>query len=183
MAEVVQEKPYGAITIADIVRAAGVSKRSFYEHFDGKEACFLALYAAASASALRTLRDSLTTGQSWEHQIEQGLRAYLGHLAAGPGLLRALFVDIHFLGAAGAQARRAVMQSMASFLLETVNDPVSTRAPWMTPTRAMAAVGAINELVLMAIESDQVAALSDLTPAASDIVRLLTQVPLASTVT
>ncbi|MEZ5700921.1 MAG: helix-turn-helix domain-containing protein [Burkholderiaceae bacterium] len=47
MAAVVQAS--GAITIADVVREAGVSKRSFYEHFESKEACFLALYAAASA--------------------------------------------------------------------------------------------------------------------------------------
>lgn len=52
MADAVQEKAYGAITIADIVRAAGVSKRSFYEHFESKKACFLALYAAASRIGL-----------------------------------------------------------------------------------------------------------------------------------
>jgi AcrR family transcriptional regulator len=184
MAEVVQDKAYGAITIADIVRAAGVSKRSFYEHFDSKEACFLALYAAASASATRTLRESLAPDQAWENQVEQGLHAYFEHLAAGPGLLRALFIDIHFLGEAGALARREVMLGLANFMLETVNGPQgTTRAPLLSPTLAMAAVGGINELILLAIEGDQVAQLPHLTQASSDLVRLLTQVPLAPSAT
>ena len=179
MAEVVQEKAYGAITIADIVRAAGVSKRSFYEHFESKEACFLALYAAASASALRILQEALDPNRPWEQQIERGLRAYFEHLAAGPGLLRALFVDIHFLGEAGAKARREVMLGLACFMEETVNGGRgSGSAPLLTPTRAVAVVGAINELVLLAIEANEVAQLPDLTEASSDLVRLLTQVPL-----
>ena len=179
MAAVVQEKAYGAITIADVVRAAGVSKRSFYEHFESKEACFIALYAAASASALRTLRETHDPGQAWEHQIERSLRAYFEHLAAGPGLLRALFVDIHFLGEAGARARREVMRSLADFMLETVNRQIpSGQPPRLNPVRAMAAVGAVNELVLLAIESNRLDQLADLTQESSDLVRLLAQVPL-----
>ncbi len=179
MAAVVQEKAYGAITIADVVREAGVSKRSFYEHFSSKEACFLALYAAASASALRTLRDTLDPAQPWEHQIERGLRAYFEHLAAGPGLLRALFVDIHFLGDAGALARREVMRSLADFMLDTVNGQTAQgQPPRLNPIRAMAAVGAVNELVLVAIESRRVDRLAELTQDSSDLVRLMAQVPL-----
>ena len=179
MAEAVQTKAYVAITISDVVSAAGVSKRSFYEHFESKEACFLALYAAASASALRTLQEALESDRPWDQQIEQGLGAYFEHLAAGGGLLRALFIDIHFLGDAGAAARRAVMQALADFVLETVNGPVSNQ-PVLTPTLAMAVVGAINELILLAIEANQVEQLPNLTQASSDLVRLLTQVPLVS---
>src|SRR3990167_1507133 len=46
MAGVSASKGVAAATIADIVREAGVSKRTFYEHFDRKDACFLALPAA-----------------------------------------------------------------------------------------------------------------------------------------
>lgn len=170
MAEVVQQKAYVTITIADIVQAAGVSKRSFYEHFDGKEACFLALYRAASASALRTLKDAVTPNLPWQFQIERGLGAYLSHLAQGPGLVRALFIDIHFLGQAGAEARRAVMQALANFMVEAIDGQTAV----LSPSLAMAAVGGINELVLQAIESDRLGNLTDLTLPASELVRLLT---------
>ena len=180
LAVMVQEKAYGAITIADIVREAGMSKRGFYEHFDSKESCFLALYSAASASALRTLRAAVSPDQPWHTQIEIGLSAYFDHLSCGPKLLRALFIDIHDLGDTGAKARRETMNSLAEFMLETVNGQHAGQAPanLLTPELAMAAVGGINELVLCAIETDRLSNLAELTPAASRLVRLLTQTPL-----
>src|SRR5919106_1114372 len=44
----VAERGYGAATIDDVVRGAGVSKKTFYEHFADKQDCFLAAYEAAS---------------------------------------------------------------------------------------------------------------------------------------
>src|SRR5882724_3806888 len=40
MAEVVAEKGYQATTVADVVERAGVSRRTFYEQFPDREACF-----------------------------------------------------------------------------------------------------------------------------------------------
>ena len=146
-----------------------MSKRTFYEHFADKDACFLALYRAASASALRTLRESVQTGRPWQDQVEYALGAYLAHLAAGPQLIQMLFVEIHHLGAAGANVRREVMQHLADYMLETIN----TQGTVLTPTMAMAAVGGIHELVLQAIERGEAAQLERLTPSASAVVRLL----------
>src|SRR5829696_2746533 len=39
----VAEKGYAAATIDDVVSGAGVSKKTFYEHFQDKEACFVRL--------------------------------------------------------------------------------------------------------------------------------------------
>lgn len=173
------DRGFAATTIADIVREAGVSKRTFYEHFVSKEACFLALYRAVSASALRTLSDSVRPEKPWHHQIETALNAYFAHLSAGPRLLRTLFVEVHHLGEEGAVVRREVMQHLADFLLQTVNRPSGFAAPSheLSPTMAMAAVGGINELVLMAIERGEAEQLPRLTPAASEIVRALAHVP------
>ena len=46
LAEAVAEKGYGGTTIADITRHAAVSRRTFYEHFDGKDECFVAAFDA-----------------------------------------------------------------------------------------------------------------------------------------
>ncbi len=173
------DRGFAATTIADIVREAGVSKRTFYEHFVSKEACFLALYRAVSASALRTLSESVRPEKPWHHQIESALNAYFAHLSAGPRLLRTLFVEVHHLGEEGAAVRREVMQHLADFLLQTVNHPGGGPAAShaLSSTMAMAAVGGINELVLMAIERGEAEQLTGLTPAASEIVRALAHVP------
>lgn len=173
------DRGFAATTIADIVREAGVSKRTFYEHFASKEACFLALYRAVSASALRTLSESVRPEKPWHHQIESALNAYFAHLSAGPRLLRTLFVEVHHLGEEGAAVRREVMQHLADFLLQTVNHPGGGpgASPALSSTMAVAAVGGINELVLMAIERGEAEQLTGLTPAASELVRALAHVP------
>lgn len=175
MGVVAQEKGFVLATIADIVREAGVSKRTFYEHFADKEACFLALYLAVSAAALRTLKDAVAPERPWQHQLEQALGAYLSHLALNPGLLKTLFVDIHHLGAPGHQARRAVMRQLADFMVDTVRGTGS--APGTEDIQmalAMAAVGGINELVLQHIEQGRAEDLIALTASASEVVRRLT---------
>jgi len=173
MAHVAAAHGLAATSIAAVVAEAGVSKRTFYEHFADKDACFLELYRAASASALRTLRESVQAERPWQEQVEHALGAYLKHLAAGPQLIRMLFVEIHQLGPAGASVRREVMQHLADYMLETIN----TQDTVLTPTMAMAAVGGIHELVLQAIERGEAAQLERLTPSASAVVRLLAGAP------
>ena len=59
MAHCVSAKGYAATTIADIAAEAGVSKRTFYEHFDSKAECLIALYEAASRQALQVLKGAI----------------------------------------------------------------------------------------------------------------------------
>jgi len=190
MADVAAGKGYAETTIADIVREAGVSKRTFYENFESKDACFLELYRAASHAALKALRSSLAPDKPWQVQVEHALSTYFAHLAAGPALVRTLFVEIHQLGPAGMQVRRDVMQHLADFMLETVNasskamtgshaaDGTAFSPQVLSRTMALAAVGGINELVLEAIEKDEIEQLQALSSAAGEVVRALTHVRL-----
>jgi AcrR family transcriptional regulator len=176
MGAVAEAKGFVAATIADIVREAGVSKRTFYEHFASKEDCFLALYLAVSAAALRTLKEAVAPERPWQQQLEQAMGAYLSHLSLNPGLLKTLFVDIHHLGDTGNQARREVMRQLADFMVVTVRG--SEPRPGSVDidrALAMAAVGGINELVLQRIEQGQAQDLTPLTASASEVVRRLTR--------
>jgi len=180
MAATVGAKGYASVTIADVVRHACVSKRTFYEHFESKEACFLALFRAASQSGLRVLRDAVVPDRPWQPQLEEALGRYFEHLAASPGLLRTLHVEVFQLGHQGEQARRQVVDDMASFMCSTVNRPqpglLSSVSKPLSHDMATAAVGAINELVLRLIERDTMESLPNLTPLATRIVRVLTEV-------
>src|SRR3954447_24211790 len=59
MAEAVAQHGYGATTVAHVVALAGVSRKTFYEHFADKEDCFLALYDAGIAYVLGRIADAL----------------------------------------------------------------------------------------------------------------------------
>ena len=59
MARCVASQGYADTTIADIVREAGVSRRTFYECFTDKPGCLIALHEAASQNALAVLRSAI----------------------------------------------------------------------------------------------------------------------------
>src|SRR5688572_32878648 len=91
MAHAVAEKGYADTTIADIVREASVSRRTFYEHFATKAECLVALYEAASHNALKVLRQAVDPARDWQEQAERAIGAYLSAMAANPVLMRTLF--------------------------------------------------------------------------------------------
>ena len=171
MALAAATRGYADATIADIVREAGVSRRTFYEHFATKGDCLIALYEAASHNALKVLQGAIEPTQPWQTQVERALTAYFGCLAQNPVLMRTLFIEILGLGAPGLAARRRVNEAIADFMLQVVNaDAAATLAPEM----AMAVVGGINELVLQAIEQGRLTALGELVAPASRLVRAAT---------
>ena len=176
MAHAVAAKGYGDTTIADIVREASVSRRTFYEHFSTKAECLIALYEASSRNALKVLRDSIDPTHEWQTQVESALTAYLGCMASNPVLMRTLFIEILGLGAEGLEARRRVNRAIADFMLGVVNGEGSRQegVP-LTADMAMAIVGGINELILQYIEQDKVAQLVELVEPGSRLVRAVTE--------
>ena len=178
MALAVSANGYGNTTIADIVGEAGVSRRTFYEHFSTKAECLTALYEAASHNALKVLKGAIDPAHEWQAQVEQALSAYLGCMAQNPVLMRTLFIEILGLGPDGLAARRRVNQQIADFMLGVINGGRADRprdTP-LSPAMAMAVVGGINELILQAIEQDRISSLPDLVGPASQLVRAATQV-------
>lgn len=173
MARAVAAKGYADTTIADIVREASVSRRTFYENFADKAECLIALYEVASGNAIAVLRGAIDPRSDWQAQVEQAMGAYFGVLARNPVLLRTLFIDILGLGAPGLAARRRANQQLADLMLDVVNNRPGERlrkTP-LQPTMAMAVVGGINEMVLQAIEQERAGELQTLVEPASTLLR------------
>lgn len=173
MARAIADKGYAGTTIADIVREASVSRRTFYEHFEDKAQGFIALYEAASGRAFSVLRAAIDPQAAWQAQAEQVLGAYLDALSANPVLLRTLFIEILGLGAPGLAARRRANQQLADLMLEVVNRPPggARRGAPLQPTMAMAVVGGIHEMVLQSIEQGHAGALQELVAPAAALLR------------
>jgi AcrR family transcriptional regulator len=146
MVAAVAERGYAATTITDVVRHARVSRRTFYEHFADKEACFLAAYDAVSDSVLAAIDEAASGASGWEEQILASVRAYLGALAAEPAVARVFIVDILSAGPAALARRREVLRRFAAHMQARV--PLDDRT-------ALALVGAIHELVLALLEADR----------------------------
>ena len=173
MARAVAAKGYADTTIADIVREASVSRRTFYENFADKAECLIALYEAASGNAIAVLRNATDPHSDWQAQVEQAMAAYFGVLARNPVLLRTLFIEILGLGASGLAARRRANVQLADLMLDVVNNRPGERkrkTP-LQPMMAMAVVGGINEMVLQAIEQERAGDLQALGEPAAALLR------------
>jgi AcrR family transcriptional regulator len=173
MAHAVAAKGYADTTIADIVREAAVSRRTFYEHFSTKTECLIALYETASRLALQAVSEAFDPAQPWHAQVEQAMTAYFDYLAQDPVLLRTLFVEILGLGMPGLVARRRVNDEIANFIQVAINssDRDCSPAAHLTSQMAMTVVGGINELVLQAIEQNRAGDLRELVAPATRLVR------------
>ena len=169
MAIAVGRKGYADTTIADIVREASVSRRTFYEHFATKAECLVALYEAASHNALKVLRQAVDPARDWQEQAERAIGAYLSAMAANPVLMRTLFIEILHLGPEGLAARRRVNGEIAEYMVAVVNG--GRGGGQVSPQMAMAVVGGIHELVLQAIEDGKVEELPQLTQTAAGLVK------------
>lgn len=173
MAAALAERGYGDTTIADIVRGARVSKRTFYEHFASKEECLLALYVAASEIAIQVIVDATAQSAELETQIGASTRAYLGHLQEHPALVRTLLIEILAAGPAGLAVRGEINRRYAELLLAAV-EADRTRHPDrrdVPPILASAVVGGINELILGAVLAGREAHLLELAGPAETLVR------------
>ncbi|MEZ5649336.1 MAG: TetR/AcrR family transcriptional regulator [Burkholderiaceae bacterium] len=151
MAAVIGRQGYVATTIADIVAEAGVSKRTFYEHFASKADCLIALYEAVNLEGLEVLRACIAPGRPWREQVERALTAYFGWMSRNPRLVRSLFIDVLALGQPGLAVRRRVHEQIACFMIAVVQSSPDLPQP-ASPDLVAALVGGIHELVLVRTE-------------------------------
>jgi AcrR family transcriptional regulator len=130
MAQVVAEKGYPAATVADVVERAGVSRRTFYEQFTDKEACFLAAYEVGLGVVLARISAAVESSSTagWRARARAGVEAFLGLLAAEPAFARALQLEILTAGPA-ALDRRAGMLVMFSGVWRSVSDQARAEEP------------------------------------------------------
>jgi AcrR family transcriptional regulator len=97
----VAEAGYAAVTVADIVRRAKVSRAAFYAHFADKEDAFLA--ATREGGQLMSDRvvaatRALPAGAPDEDVLRAGCRAFLEFLVDEPAFARVFYVDMPTAG-------------------------------------------------------------------------------------
>jgi AcrR family transcriptional regulator len=115
---VVAAKGYGALTIGDLTGEAGVSRTTFYELFEDKEACFLAAYDNAVEALVRRVVRAYESERAWPERAAAGLAALLEALAEEPALARLSLVDIGNAGPAAQRRYRAAMQRLTPLFEE-----------------------------------------------------------------
>jgi AcrR family transcriptional regulator len=108
------EKGYRAVTVADIVRRAGIARNTFYENFGSKEDCFLAAQQLAMSSALERVVAAAGEIDAWPERVAAGLGAFLRYVAEEPALARTCMVEALSAGPASFQYHEESLQAFVS---------------------------------------------------------------------
>jgi AcrR family transcriptional regulator len=94
LAELTAEQGYEATKISDIVKRAGVARKTLYDNFEGKEEVFLAAFDAARDEILRRVEEAASdSSEDWQDRVEAGLAAFLGFVAEQPTLARMCMIE------------------------------------------------------------------------------------------
>jgi AcrR family transcriptional regulator len=153
----VAERGYAAATIDDVVRRAGVSKKTFYDHFADKEDCFLAAYEAASEELLERVQEAHAGGGDWIERTRAGITAYLRWLAADPALARVYLVEVAAAGPRALERRERLRDRYA----ELVRERRSSDLPFEV---FHAVVAAVDDVVVRHIREHGAEKLPELEP-------------------
>ncbi|MFY1620986.1 TetR/AcrR family transcriptional regulator [Micromonospora sp. WMMD736] len=104
--ESIAEEGYQRTTVADIVRRARTSPRTFYEHFTSKEACFVALLADANARQVRHISPAVDDHAPWKCQVRQAIEAWIAVAESRPALTLSWIRDVAWLGSIARRVQR-----------------------------------------------------------------------------
>jgi AcrR family transcriptional regulator len=117
LANTAAQKGYARTTVAHVLKRAGVSRATFYEHFRSKEEAFLAAYETGVeilfVSVARTLEDA---GEDPIERFDRALAAYLDTLAAEPAIAHTALVEIYAAGPEALQKRYELQVRFVDFV-------------------------------------------------------------------
>jgi AcrR family transcriptional regulator len=116
MVDVVREKGAANATVARVVARAGVSRRTFYELFGDREACFLAAFEAAVDRASRYVLEGYDPNIRWGERLRAALAALLAFLDMEPDVGWLLIVGSLGAGPRALEQRRLVLEQMIAFV-------------------------------------------------------------------
>ena len=170
MIEAVAERGYQETRVADVVEGAGVARKTFYDYFDDKEACFLAAYDQASARLYEAAAEAFNAklDTPWAERISAAMAALLQQLASWPEGARFVIVEVLAAGPKALIRRDAALRQFAE-LVEAGRRESSIELPGMT---SVAIVGGVFELLYSEILHGATARLPSRLP---DIVYWVTQ--------
>ena len=159
MAGCVAEKGYGAVSVADVIARAGVSRKTFYVHFRDKLDCFLAAYDMGVEVLMATMLEAHSDAGDPLENTRARVRAYLETLAAEPAFARTFLIEINAAGPEAFERRRAVHEQFARLGRELIE---RAGLPPVPDDLYLAAVGATNEIVSSWVVEGRVAELPQL---------------------
>jgi AcrR family transcriptional regulator len=143
----IAEDGYPKTTIADVVRRARTSRRTFYEHFTSKDACFVALLTEANAEQIRQITAAVDPAAPWDVQVRQAIVAWIASVESRPALMLSWIRDVPALAMTAHLLQRDAMDNFITM----VQALTGSAAP-VSRQRIVMLLGGLRELTAVTVE-------------------------------
>lgn len=168
LAQETAEKGYRAVTVADIVKRAGIARNTFYENFGSKEECFLAAQQFAMSAALERVVAAAGEVDVWPRQVRAGLTAFLEYVGEEPALARTCMVES--LSAGPASVRYYEESQQAFISLFQLGRAVSPHGADLPDTLEEALIGGVFWIVYQRLTGPRPDTIVELLPELTEFI-------------
>ena len=162
VADVASAASYAEMTVEDIIVTAGISRRTFYEHYKNKDEAFLAAYDAVTAQLAERVVAAIEAEEGMARRARAGLGAFLDFVASEPAFARLGIVEVLAAGPEAIRRRNDTMRAFAALIESDARELLGDDAP--PELTAETIVGGIYEVVYTRVLKGQLRDLPSLLP-------------------
>ncbi|MGI5170867.1 TetR/AcrR family transcriptional regulator [Spirillospora sp. CA-253888] len=153
LAASIRERGFRETKVSDIVRHARTSRRTFYEEFETKDECFVALLNAVNEILRNRIADAVEPDAPWREQVRQGIEAWVDLAASEPALTLSWIRELQGLGPATARRmQRECMESLTTLLVDLSAGAESRGSAPVSRPMALVLLGGLRELMASIVE-------------------------------
>jgi AcrR family transcriptional regulator len=157
LADSIADRGYRATTVADVVRNAKTSKRTFYDEFASKETCFVELLRANNEDLVTRITAAVDPEATPDEQVDAAVGAYVEHIESRPAVTLSWIREAPALGDLSRPLNRLAMQNLTDMLVDVSDSPGFRRAGLEPMSRPLALIllGGLRELTALLVEDEQ----------------------------
>jgi AcrR family transcriptional regulator len=153
---------YARTTVGGIAAKAGVSRTTFYELFDSKEAIFRAAYDDVTSRMIDYIVGAIgRAGDDPPERLAAGIEAYFAWAAAHPAAARTFILEVHTAGPDALEQRATNMRRL--------EEVIAAGAPSARPAAVSAVVASIDALAHECVRQGRAEELPQLAEAAKHV--------------
>jgi AcrR family transcriptional regulator len=143
--EIAYEHGVQGLSVATVCERSGLSRKTFYDLFQGREDCLYATFQDGVQQAARIIEQALAGERSWREQVRSSLAALLSFFDREPAVARLLIVEALSSGPRTLRARRRVLDRAIAFIDQGRSEIKAGHEP--PPLTAEGTVGAVFSVI------------------------------------
>jgi AcrR family transcriptional regulator len=171
MVAVCAEVGYHEASVERVLAHAGVSRRTFYDLFEDREACFLATYDEIMTHVITLIVEAFADSDSIEPRMKRALDAFFQFCIQEPDAARICVVEVLAAGPRARARRDQAIARLTDLVEEILREELDEE---LSPLAARALIGGLHELIYLRVDRGETAML----PALAEEIVAAQMVPL-----